>query len=248
MTGWEIAFAVAVFLLAGSVKGTLGIGLPTIAISLMSQVLDPRLAVTLTIGPLLLTNLQQAVRSGFFLRTLRRYAPYWATLAVIITFSAIFAQGLSAAALLMVMGGSVVFFTALQLFVRPPRLPARFDRLAQIAAGATSGLMGGVTAIWGPPILMYLISSRVEKDEFVRATGVLLTLGAIPLAATYAAQGHLAGDRAAVSFALAIPSVLGFMLGERLRRYLKPERFHTAVLVMFLLLGLNLLRRGMTGG
>ena len=247
MTGWEIAFAAGVFLVAGSVKGTLGIGLPTIAISLMSQTLDPRLAVTLTIGPLLLTNLHQAWRSGFIARTLRRYAPYWVMLAITITLSAIFAQGLSARALLIIMGGGVVLFTAAQLLVHPPALPRHLDRPAQLVAGATSGLMGGVTAIWGPPILMYLIAARVEKEEFVRATGVLLTLGAIPLAIAYAAQGLLAGDRAIVSFALAIPAVLGFMLGERLRRHLKPERFHTAVLIMFLLLGLNLLRRGLMG-
>lgn len=232
---------------AGVAKGTLGIGLPTIAISLMSQVLDPRLAITLTLGALLFTNLQQTWRAGGFLGSLRRYAPYWMTLGVAITLSAVFAQGLSSRALLGVMGGGVVVFTLAQLLVHPPALPASWDRLAQVGAGLLSGLMGGVTAIWGPPILMYLLAARAQKDEFVRATGALLTLGAIPLIAAYTWQGLLWGDRAFWSFTLALPAMAGFALGERLRTHLDPSRFNMAVLVMFLALGLNLLRRGIWG-
>lgn len=247
MTLWEVAFAATVFLIAGSAKGLLGIGLPTIAISLMSQVLDPRLAVTLTLGPLLLTNLQQAVRSGHILRTLRRYAPYWVTLAVVITLSALYAQDLSTRALLWVMGIGVILFTLAQLLIHPPRLPEHLHHPAQIAAGTVSGIMGGVTAIWGPPVLMYLIAARVDKDEFVRATGVLLTMGAIPLTASYAWQGIFVGDKALVSLALVIPAMLGFALGERFRARLNPQRFQKAVLWMFLILGLNLVRRALTG-
>ena len=163
MTAAEFAFAAGVFLVAGGAKGLLGIGLPTIAISLMSQVLDPRLAITLTLGPLLLTNIQQSWRSGHILRTLKRYAPYWVTLAVTIALSAVFAQGLSAQALLLIMGVGVITFTTAQLLIHPPPLPKRAQRPTQVAAGAVSGLMGGVTAIWGPPILMYLIAARVDN-------------------------------------------------------------------------------------
>lgn len=248
MTTFEIGFAALVFLIAGTAKGTLGIGLPTIAISLMSQLLDPRLAVTLTLGPMLVTNLRQVVGAGYFLRTLRRYAPYWITLAVAIVLSATFAQGLSPRMLLVVMGSGVVLFTLAQLLVRPPPLPAWLDRPAQVAAGALAGLMGGVTAIWGPPVLIYLIAARVDKEEFVRATGTLLILGALPLAVTYAAQGEFWGDRALVSFGLCIPAFLGFVLGERFRARLDPARFHKAVLFLFLILGANILRRGLSGG
>lgn len=248
MTGYEIGLVTLIFLVAGTAKGTLGIGLPTIAISLMSQVLDPRLAVTLTIGPLILTNIQQMLRGGHISRTLRRYAPYSLALAITITLSAMFAQNLSAQALLLIMGVGIIVFALAQLLITPPPLPTHLDTPTQLTAGAVSGLVGGVTAIWGPPLMIYLMASRVDKEEFVRALGTLLTIGGIPLALVYAWQGQFWGERAWISFGLAIPAVIGFMIGERFRAKLNPARFQTAVLVMFLLLGANILRRAIVGG
>lgn len=247
MTEIEIAFAAGIFIIAGIAKGTLGIGLPTIAVSLMSQVMDPRLAVTLAIGPILLTNAIQALRSGHILRTLRRYAAYWVTLGIVISISAMFAQYLSAQAILLIMGIGVITFTLAQLLFHPPPLPPRMHKFGQAIAGTLSGIMGGVTAVWGPPILIYLIAARVDKDEFVRASGTLLTAGAIPLMIAYMWQGELWGERAYVSFALAVPSLIGFAIGEKFREKLDPEKFQTAVLVMFLLLGANIVRRGLMG-
>lgn len=245
LAGWELALVALIFFVAGAAKGLLGIGLPTIAISLMSQVLDPRLAVLLTLGPILMTNLQQMIRAGGTLSALRRYAPFWVTLGICIAASATFAQGLSPRALLIAMAAVVIVFTIAQLWLDPPPLPARFHTPAQIVAGAVAGLMGGVTAIWGPPVLIFLIAARVSKEEFVRAMGIILTLGAIPLVAAYAAHGSFRGSIAAISFALTIPAMLGFALGERFRHRIDPARFQRLVLWMFLLLGANMLRRAM---
>ncbi|MBC6442321.1 MAG: sulfite exporter TauE/SafE family protein [Rhodobacteraceae bacterium] len=244
MTPFEIAFCAVVFLIAGIAKGTLGIGLPTIAIGLMSQMLDPRLAVTLVLGPLLLTNVQQMLRGGHIARTFLRYAPFWLTLAVTIVPGASFARSLSTQNLLLIMGVSIIVFTLSRLVFTPPPLPVHLRTGGQIVAGAASGLIGGVTAIWGPPIMIYLIAARADKEEFVRATGMLLALGAIPLAAAYAWQGEFRGARAWISLALALPAVLGFLIGERFRARLDPARFRTAVLVMFLIMGANILRLG----
>ena len=41
---------------------------------------------------------------------------------------------------------------------------------------------------------------------------------------------------------MVVPTLIGFALGERLRRHLDASRFRLAVLVMFLVMGLNLLR------
>ena len=247
MSEFDILLAVVIFAVAGAAKGLVGIGLPTIAISLMSQVFDPRLAITLTIGPLLITNLWQAWRSGYILRTLRRYFPYWATLAVTIYLSAEFAQGISAQAVLFIMGVTVIVFTAAQLAFHPPPLGDRQERPAQVLAGGVSGLMGGITAIWGPPILMFLIARRVPKDEFVRATGVLLSMGAVPLMISYWMSGRFEGARAVLSLALVVPAVLGFALGEAFRAKINGDRFARLVLWMFLLLGLNIIRRAVMG-
>ena len=54
----------ATFLLAGGVKGIIGLGLPTVSLGLLTAVLDLTTAMALFIVPSLVTNLWQAVVGG----------------------------------------------------------------------------------------------------------------------------------------------------------------------------------------
>ena len=103
--------------------------------------------------------------------------------------------------------------------------------------------MGGLTAVWAPPLVMYLSARQVHRDEFVRATGLLLFIGSVPLCAGYALTGHLTATLAGQSALMLIPTLAGFTLGERLRRGLSAQRFRMILLMVFLVLGLNLIRR-----
>lgn len=56
----QLIMVVAVFLLAGAVKGVAGMGLPTVAMGLLGLWLPPSQAAALLVLPSLVTNLQQA--------------------------------------------------------------------------------------------------------------------------------------------------------------------------------------------
>ena len=240
-----IAASVVVFLVAGVIKGTVGIGLPTVSISLLSQFLDPRLAISLILLPVVISNAWQCVRSGQFVATFRRYGVMAVCLIVFIYLSASMAHRISTSTLTLIMGGAVVAFSALGLSSRLPRLPERWDRVGQIVCGCTAGVLGGITAIWGPPLILFLLARRVEKDDFIRAIGVLFTVGGLPLFVSFWQAGRFGGEIAFVSVLMVIPAIAGFFAGERLRNTLNAERFQTVLLVMFLFLGLNLVRRGL---
>ena len=44
-------FATFAFLFAGTIKGTIGIGMPTAAIGMLSQVIEPKTAIALVVLP-----------------------------------------------------------------------------------------------------------------------------------------------------------------------------------------------------
>ena len=48
-----------IFLLAGTIKGTLGVGLPTTSVSVMALFLPPKIAIALVVFPILVTNFRQ---------------------------------------------------------------------------------------------------------------------------------------------------------------------------------------------
>lgn len=248
MTGDEVLIALAVFLLAGVAKGLIGIGFPTVTISLLVTMLEPRQAIILTLGPILVLNIWQSYRAGEVARTLRQYAPFAICLCGFLLGAAQFSQGISTRALSFAIGISVSIFALVQLFLHPPELPKKYDVPAQIVAGTIAGIMGGLTAIWGPPVLIYLIARRTPKDEFIRAIGVLLTLGTIPLLYSYWSSGILVGNKIWLTVFMTIPAIFGFAIGEKFRGRLSGEAFQKTVLVMFFLLGLNILRRAVMLG
>lgn len=240
-----IPLALMVYLAAGTVKGVVGIGLPTAAIGMMSQVVDPGVAIALAIIPMIVTNVWQVYRSGQVARSLQRYWRFALALAIVMSISSQFAARVPSGALMLVMGMTIVVFSVDTLWRKPWRLPPAYDRVAQIIGGAIGGAMGGFAGIWSPPMVGYLLAIGVDRDEFVRALGLLILVGSVFLGIGYWHTGLLSADIASVSLLVTISALLGFMLGEQIRRRLDAERFRQLVLVLFIIMGLNLIRRGM---
>lgn len=240
-----VALGAAVFVVAGTIKGLVGLGLPTTFIGAMSQVTDPRTAIALGLAPMVLTNGWQALRQGDIAGAVRRYAPFTLALMVFVGITAALAVTAPARFIYAVMGGVIILFVAVNAALRVPPLPDRWDRPAQVIAGAIAGVMGGITSVWAPPMAVYLAARHTPPEEFVRATGVMIFLGSLPLAAAYAHGGVLDARTGLASLVLVLPALLGFALGERLRRRMSAARFRGVLLLVFLGMGLNLIRKAL---
>ncbi len=66
----------ATFLLAGTVKGVIGLGLPTLSLGLLTATLDLTTAMALLIIPSFITNLWQAIAGGNTRELLLRLWPF----------------------------------------------------------------------------------------------------------------------------------------------------------------------------
>lgn len=237
------AIATVAFLIAGSIKGVTGIGLPTAAIAIMTLFVDPRTAVSLVLFPMIGSNMWQLWRAGEFKRTARRYWLFTAVLFAGVLITAFSTQNASDRFLLYALGVVVLIFVAVSWKKMVPPLPERFDASAQVGFGLFAGVIGGMTAAWAPPMAMYLATRRVDKDEFIRATGFMITVGSLPLLFAYVQLGFMTGPLSGLSAAMLVPAILGFSLGEMIRHKLSVEAFRNAILLLFVVLGLNLLRR-----
>ena len=237
----------AIFLAAGTIKGAIGIGLPTVAISLMAQFLDPRTAISLVLFPIVVSNFYQFVEAGQVRVRLHRYMPFAASLMAMLLVVSYLTLQISSQTVVLVLGIVIVFFTLITLLSNVPQIPPKYDRLAQITAGGVGGILGGLTAIWSPPMLIYFVARRTEKSEFIPATGMLLFLGGLPLIVTYWNGGLLNPRLFIISAMMLVPTFLGFYVGGFVRNKLNAERFRTVVLLFFMLMGLNLIRRVVMG-
>lgn len=246
-----LAIGVPVFVLAGAVKGLIGIGLPTLAIGLMAQFIGAREAISLVIVPMLFANGWQVVRSdsprASVLRVTSEYRILLLSLFMTIGAVALLAPSVSVATVTLTLGIVMTLFAILSLWRDPARLGDRFDRLGQGAAGVVGGIIGGISGIWAPPIIIYLSARRIDKQAFVETVGVLLFGSTAVLMVGYLASGVLAPLKALQSLAFIPPALAGFAIGERFRARVSGAGFRTLVMSFFLLMGLNLIRRALWG-
>ena len=236
-----------VLFFAGLTKGTVGFALPMVTISGLGSFLPAELAVAAIILPSIVTNIWQAFRDGFkaALASVGRYALLFAVLAVMIYLSAQLVTMISERWLFMVLGIGVTGFSVIQLSGLRPQVSDQMRVRAEIVAGGVAGFFGGLAGVWGPPIILYLIARGVEKVEQVRVTGLAFLMGSIILTVAHSQTGLLNAQTTPFSAVLILPAMAGMWLGYRIQDRVDQAGFRRMTLIVLVLAGLNLLRRGL---
>lgn len=243
--------AVAVFavaFVAGIVKGVVGFAMPMILLSGLSSLISPEIALSALIIPTLLTNGWQALRQGLS-AALGSMRKYWRFLLAGGVFMVAFAQIVPlvrSEVLLTVLGGLISGFAAMQLWGWQPKLQ-RPTPLIEVAVGAFTGVIGGLSGIWGPPTVTYLTAMNTDKKDQVRIQGVIYGLGAVVLLFAHTGSGVFNRETAPLSFVLVVPAMLGLFIGFAIHDRIDQPAFKRATLFVLFIAGLNLLRRGLFG-
>jgi uncharacterized membrane protein YfcA len=235
----SILFAtIGTFLIAGTVKGVIGIGMPAICMVLLTLFLPPLEAIPLTAIPTMVVNLLQLQRSRASHIVVRKYGVYGITLLISIFLTGYFILSFPETLLLLVLGVAMVIF-AVQSFAG---LTLRFSPASywQVICGLVTGFIGGLSSVFSPPIVMYLLGRDADKEEFIAATGFLFFTGCAPLVLALFLNGVLTFDLAVTSLFGLVVALAGFMIGEWIRSYLSAEIFRKLILLFFLVMGCRL--------
>ena len=241
-----LVFACAIALLAGIVKGMVGFAMPMILISGLSSVIEPELALAGLILPTLVTNGMQALRQGprAAFDSMRRFKAFLLVAFVMLVVSAQLVAIVSQTVLLLMIGGPIVLFALIQLAGWQLTLPSA-SRRWELGIGALAGFIGGFSGVWGPPTVAYLTALQTEKREQMRIQGVIYGLGAVGLTLAHIGSGVFNPRTAVLSMALVPAAVVGMWIGGFFHDSIDQRVFRRATLVVLLVAGLNLIRRGL---
>jgi uncharacterized membrane protein YfcA len=143
------------------------------------------------------------------------------------------------------LGATVAAFGASQLAGWRPRFDMRHRRRIETGVALVGGFFGGLSGVWGPPIVMYLIAARLPKVEMVRAQSLSFLLGSLVLFFAHLKSGVLNPVTLPVSAWLVVPTMAAMFVGYRVHDRMDQEMFRKATLAVLVLTGLNLLRRAL---
>ena len=239
------AFVAIAFLLAGFVKGVIGLGLPTVSMGLLALVLAPSKAAALLVVPSLVTNLWQLAAGPSLGALVRRLGPMlacvclgtWATAGLLANN----ASGLASAGL----GLSLVAYSGLGLFARPLSVPAAWEIWLSPLAGAVTGLITGVTGTFVIPIVPYLQALGLDRNHLIQALGLSFTVSTAALAVALWQLGAFDVSVGTASLLAVAPAAAGMAAGQWLRGRISTDAFRRWFLIGMLLVGMHLVLRGL---
>lgn len=236
------AAAAAIFVLAGAVKGVVGMGLPTVSMGLLATIMPPAQAAALLLIPSFVTNVWQLM-AGPALRGLWRRL--WTMLAGVVVgtvASAGLLTGAYTGLAKIALGATLVVYAGLGLLsVRFVVRPASEPWLSPLV-GLATGLVTGATGVFVVPAVPYLQALQFERDDLIQALGLSFTVSTVALAIGLSGQGMFGASLAPLGLSLLalVPAMLGMLAGQYLRGRMQGATFRRVFFVGLLLLGLYL--------
>jgi hypothetical protein len=219
------------------VKGVTGVGLPMVAIPLMVQVLPVPTVISLLSVPILSSNIFQLNDRREMAHAVTRF---WSLLLVMVAAVVIGAWLLVTAdpKLVGALVGIIVIAFALFSIAKPEiRIPPRLEPVASPLTGLVAGVLGGISGLYAPPLVLYLVNLKLPKDSFVVTISLFYLVGQTPLYVILANSSLFGWREFVASAALAIPAYVGVWLGQRVRGRIDQLLFTRLVLAVQIVSG-----------
>jgi len=232
-----LAAIAGAFLIAGTVKGVIGLGLPTVSLGILTVVLDLPSAMALLLVPSLITNLWQAAVGGSGKALLLRLWPFLAMATVTVWIGALALTRVDLRLLSALLGGLLIAYAVSNLAGLRLAITARQAVWAGPLAGAVNGVLTGMTGSFVVPGVLYLQAIGLSRDQLIQAMGMLFTVSTLALAVALKGNNLLSAELGGLSLAALLPAAAGMVFGQRIRQRLSEARFRRVFFIALIVLG-----------
>lgn len=235
---------VLTFVLAGTVKGVIGLGLPTVAMGLLGLAMSPAQAAALLVVPSTVTNLWQLAAGGHLRALLRRLWPMQLMIFIGTLLGSIWLGIDSGAWAAHALGVALLVYALYGLCHPGLHLAPRHERWLGPLCGLVTGIITAATGVFVIPAVPYLQALGLHREQMVQALGLSFTVSTLALAVGLAGQGALGGEALGASLVVLIPALLGMWLGQCLRQRISAVLFKRCFFIGLALLGAHLALNG----
>jgi uncharacterized membrane protein YfcA len=239
-----LTVVVIIFLLAGTVKGVIGLGLPTVSLAALTVVVELPVAVVLMVIPSAVTNIWQAVDGPHLSDLMRRFWLMLAASAVGVWFSFGLLLLANPKAMTGLLGIVLCLYAAIS--IRGGRLLTRVahERLVSPAVGLATGALAGATGSLVMPMVPYLQALNLERDALVQMMGISFAVSTCAIGLAVFDHGSYDSSLALLSLASLVPAIIGMKLGQVLRRRLSEGLFRRCLFIGLFIIGIRLIWKG----
>ena len=235
-----LLFIAAVFMLAGFVKGVVGLGLPTVSMGLLAVTMAPSQALAIVIVPAVIANIWQTFVGPHLRGIIRRLWPLLVGTAIGIWLNRGSLTGAYAHYIPIALGILLVLYAVMGLRKFTFTVARGSEKWVGAMVGLVTGVISAATGVQVIPSMPFLQAIGLEKDELIQALGVFFTVATLGLSINLTASGLL-NSSTALPGAIAMGcSFAGMFIGQTVRSKMPAEAFRRWFLIAMILLGLYL--------
>ena len=221
-----VGFVIAVFAIAGMIKGTIGLGLPAVSMGLLTIFISPFQAATLLIVPSMVTNFWQLFAEGHVLKLVRRFWPLLLGIIVGSIWSIFPTLGQGEFQSEALLGGMLALYGLYGLFSKNMPNLAPHEKWLSPIMGYLGGALTVATGVVVIPVVPYLQSLHLKRDDLVQSLGLAFTISTICLA-VFLHQNPVEDTPLDYKMSLIalLPALVGMWLGTKIRYRIPEQKF-----------------------
>ena len=235
-----IIIIILAVLAGGLVKGTLGFGMPMVALPIIAFIIPPTTAMILLCAPIFLTNfLQIKFRQGV---SSYRFLPMFLCLIIGLIIGARLILEIDVKTITQIIAVSIIFAALVNCFgIKIKNINKNHENTITSLIGFGSGILGGLSTFYGPPMLAYLVAVDLPKEKFVRTVSTMYFIGSFPLYGSLIYYGFATKEDLIFSLILIIPAFIAQQVGTKIRDKFNQNQFRICILITLIILGFSLL-------
>lgn len=234
--GW-VAGAAAIFWLAGTVKGVVGLGLPTVAMALLAMLVPPAQAAALLVVPSLVTNVWQMRPWPAVWPLVRRLGGMQCGICLGTWLYAWWLGAPAGPGSRLALGLALALYGAWGLTGTRRVLPLPAQGWQGPLVGFATGAIAAATGVFVVPAVPYLQALGLQRDALVQAMGLSFTVSTLALAAGLAFNASYPVATVGLSVVMLLPALAGMACGQWLRARMSPVWFRRSLMLGLLALG-----------
>jgi uncharacterized membrane protein YfcA len=235
----EFFIIASALLLGGLIKGLSGIGLPMVALPILTTQVSIQDAILLLTLPILFSNLVQAKEIN-----LRHINQTWllvllSTLLVGITLGSFLLFSYQHC-ILLVTALSLTLYSLIALSGYNFKIKEESRVKSAALTGSIAGFIGGGTSLYGWPLVIYTSALNLSKRDFISTISAIYLIAHLYFMATLLFQNMLTKHSITYSLAASIPVFIGILIGQKFNKSINQELFYKLIQILILTGGILL--------
>ena len=227
-----------VFILAGTVKGVVGFGLPLVSITLLTPLYGLVDAIGLMLMPAIVTNFWQAITGDKFIVLWRRLWMLYVSGALCALLAANIVVRADTRVFTILLGVIILSYSVIGLSSWQLPKPGRREKWLSPITGILTGTFVGLTGVSVFPMTSYLHALDLDRQTQFQAMGIWFLTVLFVVAAVFGWQDGFPQAIVGLGVTGTMAGLVGMILGQRVGKHLSESVFQQVFFVTLGLLGI----------